>query len=79
MNPLNDRKSYRPISLLPIITKLIEKLLQKRPKSVKKIEILFLISNWAFTKALRHRPITKYYGYNRKPLENIKKYSDVNF
>ena len=30
----NDRKSYRPISLLPVISKLFERLLLKRLKPI---------------------------------------------
>ena len=44
--PPNDVSSYRLISLLPLISKLFEKLLLKRPKTI--IESNWLIPNYQF-------------------------------
>jgi hypothetical protein len=53
--PPNDRKSYRPISLLPIISKLFEKLLLKRLKPI--IEDRNLIPDHQFGFRQRHSTI----------------------
>jgi hypothetical protein len=53
--PPNELTSYRPISLLPIISKVFEKLLLKRLLSI--VEINRLISNHQFGFRQRHSTI----------------------
>jgi len=53
--PANDKKSYRPISLLPVISKLFEKLLLKRLKPI--IEKRKLIPQHQFGFRSKHSTI----------------------
>ena len=53
--PPNDVKSYRPISLLPVISKLFEKLLLKRLKPI--IEERKLIPDYQFGFRQKHSTI----------------------
>lgn len=60
----NDKKSYRPISLLPTISKIFEKLLLKRMKTIIKDRDLTPAPIWFQRKAHNNRASTQNNGYN---------------
>jgi hypothetical protein len=77
--PLNELTSYRPLSLLPIVSKLFEKLLWKRLLPI--VEINRLIPNHQFGFRQRHSIIQQTHRVVRKineALEN-KQYCSAAF